>query len=73
MILEERGLFGGGITVKVPKDFKDVSQFRQVPDNQEVFVSSTSDETLIVELLETPEEAQDAQDAGVRYLKWAYP
>lgn len=66
-------MFGGGITVKVPKDFKDVSQFRQVPDNQEVFVSSTSDETLIVELLETPEEAQDAQDAGVRYLKWVYP
>lgn len=58
MILEERGLFGGGITIKVPNDFNDVSKFRQVPDNQEVFVSSTSDETLIIELLETPEEPQ---------------
>ena len=65
MILEERGVFGGGIIVKVPKDFKDVSQFRQVPDNQEVFVSSTSDETLIIELLETSEDAQEA-DQGIK-------
>lgn len=66
MILEERGLFGGGMIVKVPKDYKDVSQFRQVPDNQEVFVSNDSDETLIVELLETPEEAQE-KNQGIKY------
>ena len=65
MILEERGLFGGAIIVKVPKDFKDVSQFRQVPDNQEVFVSSTSDETLIIELLETPENTEES-DQGIK-------
>lgn len=32
-----RGLFGGAITALIPQRFKDVSQFRQVPDNQEVW------------------------------------
>lgn len=56
MILEDRELFGGALSIKVPKDFKDVSAFRQVPDHQEVFVSNDSDDSLIVELLETPSE-----------------
>ena len=59
MILKERELFGGGISLKVPVDFEDVSDFRQVPDNQEVFVSKHSDATLIVELLETPSEPSE--------------
>ena len=65
MILEERELFGGGISVKVPKDFKDVSVFRQVPDHQEVFVSNESDDTLIIELLETPSDLIEA-DQGIK-------
>ena len=36
-------LFGGAMTAIGPKGFfSDISNFRQVPDNQEVFVSSTS-------------------------------
>ena len=66
MILEERKLFGGGISIKVPKTFKDVSTFRQVPDNQEVFVSPDSDANLIIELLETPSDAVEAE-FGIRY------
>lgn len=65
MILEERELFGGGLSIKVPKDFKDVSAFRQVPDHQEVFVSSESDDSLIVELLETPSESTE-QEQGIK-------
>lgn len=65
MILEERELFCGGISVKVPKDFKDVSVFRQVPDHQEVFVSNESDDTLIIELLETPSDLIEA-DQGIK-------
>lgn len=57
MVLEVRELFGGALSIKVPKDFKDVSVFRQVPDHQEVFVSNDSDDSLIVELLETPSES----------------
>jgi hypothetical protein len=65
MNLEERELFGDGIKIKVPKSFKDVSDFRQVPDHQEVFVSGDSDASLIVELLESPSEPIDF-DQGIR-------
>ncbi len=50
-----RQLFGGTITIDLPDSFEDVSKFRQVPDNQEVFVSKHSDLSFIVEILETPE------------------
>lgn len=34
-------LFGGALTAMVPKGFfSDISTVRQVPDNQEVFVSN---------------------------------
>lgn len=56
MILEDRELYDGALSIKVLKDFKDVSTFRQVPDHQEVFVSNDSDDSLIIELLETPSE-----------------
>ncbi|OMJ25216.1 putative ran guanine nucleotide release factor [Smittium culicis] len=51
--LFERPLFGGAITATLPKDqFMDVSEFRQVPDNQEVFVHSESEDSFIIEILE---------------------
>ena len=34
-----RDLYGGAITVQLPKDYIDVSDLRQVPDHQEVFLS----------------------------------
>jgi hypothetical protein len=64
MILVERELFGGALGIKVPKDFKDVSVFRQIPDHQEVFVSNDSDDSLIIELLETPSELNE-QEQGI--------
>lgn len=36
------------------------SQFRQIPDNQEVFVDMTTQQSLIFELLEQVEEAEEA-------------
>lgn len=36
----ERSLYGGAMTAAVPKTFDDVSDFRQVPDHQEVFAGS---------------------------------
>ncbi|KAK9447825.1 uncharacterized protein V1518DRAFT_420529 [Limtongia smithiae] len=51
-----KGLFGGAITIDLPDGFLDASTFRQVPDNQEVFVSQDSSETndtsIIIELVE---------------------
>lgn len=66
MDLKERELFGSCIKILAPLEFKDVSDIRQVPDNQEVFVSPDSDATLIVELLDSPSEV-DYFDAGIKY------
>lgn len=51
-------LFGGAITATLPPSVIDVSSFRQVPDNQEVFLLELNDpkhdKSIIIELLETP-------------------
>ncbi|ORZ30912.1 hypothetical protein BCR44DRAFT_39052 [Catenaria anguillulae PL171] len=46
-------LFGGAITALLPPELIDVSNLRQVPDNQEVWVDSTANQSasLIIELL----------------------
>lgn len=47
-----RQLFGGAITAEIPAVFTDVSQLREVPDNQEVFAHADTDRSVIIELLE---------------------
>jgi hypothetical protein len=48
--MSARGLFGGAIVGDLSVNFSDASNFRQVPDNQEVFVDG--DVSIIIELLE---------------------
>ncbi|PON59200.1 Ran-interacting Mog1 protein [Parasponia andersonii] len=55
----ERPLFGGAIVSTFPQRFQDVSNIRQVPDHQEVFVDPARDESLIFELLELKNEVGD--------------
>lgn len=47
-----RNLFGGAITVQIPREFSDISVIRAVPDNQEVFSHAETDRSVIIELLE---------------------
>ncbi|CAI5733345.1 unnamed protein product [Peronospora destructor] len=58
-----RPLFGGALSCEIPDDFADVSSFRQVPDNQEVFANATTDQCIIVELLQYEENVEDAHSA----------
>ncbi|KAJ6808183.1 putative ran guanine nucleotide release factor isoform X1 [Iris pallida] len=60
----ERPLFGGAISSSFPVRFQDVSDIRQVPDNQEVFVDPSRDESLIFELLELKHEVEDNASAA---------
>ncbi|WFD34340.1 hypothetical protein MCUN1_001179 [Malassezia cuniculi] len=62
-------LFGGAVTVAAPAGLIDASNFRQVPDTQEVLLSPDSDISLIVEILQQVGEGatQAALDAAVRY------
>lgn len=56
--LKPAELFGGAITTVIPESFVDASNFREVPDNQEVFVSMSDDDgdvSIIVDILERVE------------------
>ncbi|GMP94516.1 hypothetical protein CsSME_00043958 [Camellia sinensis var. sinensis] len=55
----ERPLFGGAIASTFPLRFQDVSNIRQVPDHQEVFVDPARNESLIFELLDLKLEVVD--------------
>ncbi|KAL8248498.1 hypothetical protein R6Q59_005366 [Mikania micrantha] len=55
----QRQLFGGAISTTFPLRFQDVSDIRQVPDHQEVFVDPARDESLIIELLEMKHDLAD--------------
>ncbi|KAI3733621.1 hypothetical protein L6452_13068 [Arctium lappa] len=54
-----RPLFGGAISTNFPLRFEDVSNIREVPDHQEVFVDPERDESLIFELLELKSDVAD--------------
>ncbi|KAF5737584.1 ran guanine nucleotide release factor [Tripterygium wilfordii] len=60
----ERHLFGGAITSTLPIRFQDLSNVRQVPDHQEVFVDPARDESLIIELLDFKHEVGDVGSAA---------
>ncbi|EJU05527.1 Mog1p/PsbP-like protein [Dacryopinax primogenitus] len=47
-----RELFGGAITVNLPDELIDASDFRQIPDTQEVFLDKESDVSFVIEILE---------------------
>ncbi|KAL5992120.1 hypothetical protein ACLOJK_013035 [Asimina triloba] len=59
----EHPLFGGAISSVFPLRFEDVSNVRQVPDHQEVFVDPSRDESLIFELLDLKHEVEDGGSA----------
>ena len=46
-----RQLFGGAVTIGVPARLVDVSEFRPVPDNQEVLADGASDQSVIIEIM----------------------
>ncbi|KAL9536950.1 hypothetical protein MBANPS3_012226 [Mucor bainieri] len=63
-------LFGGAIVVPTVGSFLDASKFRQIPDNQEVFVDMNTQQSLIFELLE-PVEAPSEKAAEFHFQQLA--
>ncbi|XP_073507106.1 ran guanine nucleotide release factor [Phyllobates terribilis] len=49
---DQRPLFGGAMSAVLPPSVQDVSDLREIPDNQEVFVHPRTDQSIVVELLE---------------------
>ncbi|GAV80289.1 Mog1 domain-containing protein [Cephalotus follicularis] len=60
----KRPLFGGAIASTFSSRFQDVSNLRQVPDHQEVFVDPARDESLIFELLDYKHDIGDNGSAA---------
>lgn len=52
-------LFGGAMSALFPPQAQDMSNFREIPDHQEVFTHSSTDQSIIVEILEYVQEADD--------------
>ncbi|KAK9814741.1 hypothetical protein WJX72_010720 [[Myrmecia] bisecta] len=57
--LAQRDLFGGALKLSMPMRFVDVSDFRPVPDNQEVFADANRDQSVVVEVLERADVPDD--------------
>ncbi|KAH0610000.1 uncharacterized protein H6S33_012546 [Morchella sextelata] len=57
-------LFGGAVVCAVPMDFQDASNFREVPDNQEVYVSMTdgNDTSIIFDIAQRVEAPSGPSD-----------
>lgn len=56
-------LFGGALSALLPQSATDISELREIPDNQEVFAHAHTDQSLIVELVEYQGQVAD-QDAA---------
>jgi len=50
--MESRDLFGGNMKILLPQKHTDVSVIRDIPDNQEVFTHETTDQCIIIEILQ---------------------
>ncbi|KAI6653704.1 Ran guanine nucleotide release factor [Oopsacas minuta] len=60
-------LYGGALICSLPTPRVDVSELRQVPDNQEVFAHPYTDQSIIIELLEYQNVASGHEAARLHY------
>ena len=60
---QQRPLWGGALSVELPARFVDISDFREVPDFQEVFADPHADQSVTFETLEHLPEQSDEQIA----------
>lgn len=65
--MQTRPLFGGSMSISTPSSMVDMSEYRQVPDHQEVFADATTGASLIVELLAREGVVED-DHAGAFYF-----
>ncbi|TPX44391.1 hypothetical protein SeMB42_g04345 [Synchytrium endobioticum] len=63
----DQDVFGGAIRVWIPEGFTDVSQVRDVPDHQTVFARPETDESISIEILETPADHADENPAQFHF------
>lgn len=57
-------LFGGAISMLIPTTFDDVSNFREVPDHQEVYLSGETNASMVIELMNYDDSVSDEKAAS---------
>ncbi|XP_026875866.1 ran guanine nucleotide release factor isoform X2 [Electrophorus electricus] len=62
-----RPLFGGALSATIPPNSKDISELREIPDNQEAFAHTQTDQSIIIELLEYQNHVEDTQAARYHF------
>ncbi|XP_060718364.1 ran guanine nucleotide release factor isoform X2 [Tachysurus vachellii] len=62
-----RPLFGGAMSAVLPLNTKDISELREIPDNQEVFAHTNTDQSIIIELLEYQSHVDDSEAARYHF------
>ncbi|KAF2144675.1 uncharacterized protein K452DRAFT_223072 [Aplosporella prunicola CBS 121167] len=55
-------LYGGALTAELPAGFGDVSDIRQVPDNQEVYLDANGFASIIFDITECLDQSQAGND-----------
>ncbi|XP_022620609.1 ran guanine nucleotide release factor [Seriola dumerili] len=60
-------LFGGALSAVIPRSATDISELREIPDNQEVFAHAHTDQSLIVELVEYQGQVADQDSARYHF------
>lgn len=64
---QSRPLFGGALSALLPHSATDISELREIPDNQEVFAHAHTDQSLIVELVEYQGQVADRDAAKYHF------
>jgi hypothetical protein len=59
MIANVRELYGGAMRIMLCSRFQDLSDFRLIPDHQEVFSDANTDQSVIVEINEMLQDVVD--------------
>ncbi|XP_062393349.1 ran guanine nucleotide release factor-like isoform X2 [Sardina pilchardus] len=62
-----RPLFGGALSATIPPSAQDISELREIPDNQEVFTHRETDQSIIVELLEYQSHVENEDAAKYHF------
>ncbi|KAI9670197.1 MAG: Peptide-methionine (S)-S-oxide reductase [Alyxoria varia] len=69
---EKKEIYGGAITAELPTDYLDVSNLRQVPDNQEVYLSKAGLTSIIFDILERAEPPDHPCETDEEAIKYHY-
>ncbi|KAJ8401741.1 hypothetical protein AAFF_G00377120 [Aldrovandia affinis] len=64
---EVRPLFGGALSAIIPHSARDISELREIPDNQELFAHKHTDQSLMVDLLEYQSHVEDSEAARYHF------